>query len=289
MNAFPNGKWVLAWKLDKCKGGDMDKFAEALALANFDGVIGKIADGTVPMNEALAEKLVFYSRPKGVRVFGYVYSYPWSNNGPANAEKAGAAVMQLALSIGVEGLIIDAEGEWKRAGLGKQATAYIRGMRSVSATLPIGFSSYRYPELHLELPWREFLDGVDFVAPQVYWMQAHDPATQMMTCLYQYSKLTKLPMYPTGIAIAEHGWQPTMNELEVFSAYVRAAELHGISWWAWDDHGIEEHPTFLTVIAADDWTPKPVDPPTITMEQRVYALETLVTHLVTWAEKQGME
>ena len=65
--------------------------------------------------------------------------------------------------------------------------------------------------------------------------------------------------------------------------------LPGVGWWAWDDHGLQEHPAWLGVITKDEWPvtrPEPPTPPTPAelLEARVDRLERFndTLHTAQW-------
>jgi len=60
---------------------------------------------------------------------------------------------------------------------------------------------------------------------------------------------------------------PNVGEINEFNHTAQEAHFPGISWWCWDDHGIEEHPDWLAAISAHDWGN--VLPPPLSWEWQV--------------------
>jgi hypothetical protein len=218
------GKGYFIWQLDDDQIPQQDALARMLTGAGFSHVIIKVADGPYAYNADLLPTYVEALQRAGIQVWGFQYIYL---DDPINEARKG---IRQVLDLGLAGLIIDAEGECK----GKAAAAE-RYMKDLRAGLPgvlLGLSSYRWPSLHPEFPWREMLAKVDFVMPQVYWVGADNPAGQLDKSMREYAGLAPAkPYIPTGAAYQERGWEPTPAQIVVFFQAVKAARLLGCNFW----------------------------------------------------------
>jgi len=128
--------------------------------------------------------------------------------------------------------------------------------------MPIGLSSFRYPELHPEFPWQEFLSQVDINLPQVYWILSHNPAAQMVRCYEEFkkSKYPQVPIFPTGAAFSEQGWRASASEVVAFMEQVKALGLLGCNFWRYAD-AINRYPDLREAISGFEWKPSAVVEP----------------------------
>ena len=228
------GKGMYIWKIKECEGGVISDIVTMCQNANFSHVIIKIADGTSGYNFTeddgdMAKALVDALKAVDIEPWGFQYIY-----GVYPIQEALTANRRIE-ETGVVGFVINAEGEIKNiANNGAIVAVYCD---SLNDHLPWVLSSYRYPEEHPKFPWQTFVDWLnkdgDFMMPQVYWMDAHNPAEQLRECLRQYVKITDLPILPTGSAFCEHGWCPTNEEIEEFATESEVQGLPGINFWEW--------------------------------------------------------
>jgi len=228
------GKGVWVWKIKNCEGGNFADIVTMCVNAGFTHVVTKIADGTVGYNftqedgdmaKALADEL----KAVGIEPWGYQYIYGQDPVG--EAKTANRRIEET----GVVGFVINAEQEIRD--IVNNDAVINTYMHNLEPGLPWALSSYRYPEVHPKFPWKTFLGWLDplddLAMPQVYWMQAHNPAEQLRECLRQYAKITDLPILPTGSAFKEHGWSPTNEEIKEFAGEAKAQGLPGINFWEW--------------------------------------------------------
>ena len=156
-------------------------------------------------------------------------------------------------------------------------------MRELRAGLgvstPIALSSYRYPSLH-PLPWNEFLAKCDYNMPQVYWLKAHNPGDQLTKTLREFESPRikyRPPIIPTGAAFREHGWEPTLDEIQEFLDTARDLKLKAANFWEWYAcrEMLEPKHKIWNLIADYQWdrAPAPATPPDIS-EQYIQALNS---------------
>jgi hypothetical protein len=266
-----NGKGVFIWMIKDSSKGDPIEIANTAVRWGLSWVAIKIADGASPFNvrpnpipprwaDDIMEPVVTALKSKGIAVWGWQYNY--GNNPAGEAEIAFRRCKQFDLS----GLILDPEKEFKaHENRAVNAKALMAGLRAgLGNNYPIGLCSYRYPTLHPELPWKEFLSRCDFNAPQVYWMKANDPANQLIRSVTEFRDMEKrlglkpLPITPIGAAFKEHAWQPSITEINSFNNQAKVLKLPGIGWWVWSHI---ESLGFAPTISSHDW-PKEYSAPT---------------------------
>lgn len=270
----PTGKGIFIWRLASCAGGDPVRLASMARDAGFSWVAIKAADGYFDFNQGkgpawtgpnLLPGAVDALRAVGVNIVGwqYIYGATKALKTPIAAQEAETAAANIR-RFNFDCWIIDPESEYKRSGAAAWANTYMTALRAGSPSVSIGLCSYRYPTLHPELPWSEFLRRSDFHCPQVYWIQAHNPAYQLQRSVNELRALKALPIIPAGSAYYEPGykWQPTVADLNVFDQMAHELNLPGISWWEWGEngYGAEYHPDWWAAISAHDWD-EPTPPP----------------------------
>lgn len=236
-----SGKGMWIWKVGICEGGDPDgqhanlvRIADKAQEAGLTHVLFKIANGVYNYNVSTdLPRLVQLFNERGITPIGWHYVY--GLDPIAEANKAAERVIQL----GLPGYVIDAESEWKAPGMAAKAVTFMNRLKDrLPDNVWVGLSSFRYPVYHPEFPWQEFLTRVDLNLPQVYWMQAHNPAYQLNRCLGEFAALNArfgihVPIFPVGAAFYEHGWQPTVAELQAFMQAAKDANLAGFNLWEW--------------------------------------------------------
>lgn len=253
------GKGMYVWQVARTEGGNISMIADMAKSANFTHVLIKIADGTnsyniSPTGQDLARLLADALKAKGIEPWGWHYVY--GNNPTGEANKA----VQRVQETGVVGYVIDAESEYELAGKAAAATTYMQSLRSSLPFFPVGLSSFRYPSLHPNLPWMEFLGGCDYAMPQVYWVLATNAGEQLLRSLMEYRSMTTLPIVPTGSAYAEGGWSATPSQVVEFLDTARAQNLPAANFWEW--YAARLIPNLYEAIAAYSW-PVVLPPPPV--------------------------
>jgi hypothetical protein len=269
---IPTGKGLFIWKLGVCAGGDMRVMANMALSAHLDWVAIKAADGKDNFNQAnpanygpdLLGAAVDNLHSVGIKVWFWQYVYGANTLRQSIAAAEANRIVDVISRFHPEGLLIDAEAQYKRSGAAAWADTYMTILRSSFPTLPIGLCSYRFPTLHPELPWQSFLRRCNFHTPQVYWLLAHNPGDQMGRSVRELKALANLPVVPVGAAYYDTGykWQPTVAELNEFDRVAHALKLPGLAWWEWGEngHGAQYIAEFWEAITRHEWG-DPVLPP----------------------------
>lgn len=279
------GKGYYLWKVPVVENGDPVAIARVAKEAGLTHVLIKIANGVYAYNSTNANPkeyvtpLVEELHKNNILALGWHYVF-----GDNPVGEAQIAIKRI-VDTGIDGYVIDAEQEYKIAGKSKSAIAFMAKLRLALPDFPIGLSSYRYPKLHPELPWKEFLAFCDFNMPQVYWEKSHNPGFQLQESkkqfdeLYANLKIKILPFIPTGAAYKWDGWEPTGEDILTFFKTAKEMGLEAVNWWEWWCASIRL-PHLWDLITAYEWSTSPNDPPPpppeLSLEERVKRLEIAV-------------
>lgn len=269
MNSL-QGKGFFIWKIPNCENGDPQAIAALAQEARLTHIVIKIADGVrsyniyegVDLVPPVARKL----KDLGIKIYGWHYIR--GDNPLGEANKAIERVQALQL----DGYVIDAEAPYKERGKAAAASKFMKRLREDLPDTPIALSSYRFPSYHPQLPWREFLEGCDFIMPQVYWMFSHNAGEQLTRSVRELQSLTpQRPIIPTGAAFKERGWKPEPTEVVEFLETARRLNLPAANLYSWDS--CRAHLPDVWKMSSDyDWFHPPT-PGDIT-EQYIEALNT---------------
>ncbi len=249
------GKGFFTWKIPNCERGDANQIASQARSAGLTHLVLKVADGMVIYNgnwgdpKDYTTPVVTALRQNGIKVWGWHYLY--GDNPTAEANIAIKRIRQYNL----DGYVLDVEREYKESGKKAAAKRFMNIIRSACPDLPIALSSYRYPSLHPQVPWKEFLEKCNICMPQVYWMKAHNPGQQLARSVREFeAKKPSLPVIPTGAAFREHGWQPTEAEVLEFFKKAKELNLQGVNFWEWSDARSGNVPGVWELIKKYSWS-----------------------------------
>lgn len=227
------GKGFFVWKVRDCENGDSQAIATQAAQSGLTHLLVKIADGTYsynidPSGVDMVPSIVSACHAQGILVYGWQYIYGADPVGEANK------AIQRVQQTGVDGFVIDVEKEFKEPGKNQAAQKYMDRLRAAFPNLPLALSSYRFPSYHPQIPWGIFLERCDLNMPQVYWVQAHNPAEQLERCVREFQAMTPYrPIVPTGSAYKSGGWQATPDEVNAFLDKALQLNLSGANFWEW--------------------------------------------------------
>ncbi len=250
------GKGWFVWQLSRCEGGAPDAMAAKAASAGLTHVLIKVAERTFgfgfdkngrdlvpPVAEAL--------RAAGVQVWGWHYIY--GDNPAGEASTAVKRCTQLKL----DGYVVDAEAEYKRPGRAAAAHAFMKALRAGLPQTPLALSSFRYPKLHPQLPWKAFLENCDLSMPQVYWEQAHNPEQQLARSITELADPALVgyvrPCVPTGSAYGVGNWRPTADEVTRWLKQAVSLKLPAANLYSWDYASAAGNSDLWNAAAQFDW------------------------------------
>jgi len=269
------GKGMMIWQIPNCESGNVTTIANMAAAGGFSHILIKIADGSYAYNRDkttgadLIPPLVSALRAKGIGVWGWHYIYGVNPTGEASI-----AISQMK-KYGMDGYVIDAEAEFEKSGMTTAASTYMSALRAGLPSTPIALCSFRWPTYHPSFPWKAFLDKCDLNMPQVYWMSAHNPATQLTRSLTEFQAISPFrPLTPTGPAFYESSWAPTADEVVSFLNTAKNLGMTAANFFSWDDCR-KNLPAVWTAIYNYSWpyTSTPTTPKDIT-QQYIDALNT---------------
>lgn len=232
------GKGFFIWKIQNCEGGDVKKIAQLADQAGFSHILIKVANGIWKYNYDWENQvdwcidLVDALRDNGIEPWGWHYVF-----GEDPVREARVAIERVK-GLELKGYVIDAEAHYKREKHRHEAAErFMQDLRKgVGKHVPLALSSYRFPSLHPEIPWNQFLLECDINMPQVYWIRSHNPGEQLNKTVREFSS-TKFkahpPIIPTGAAFTEHGWTATASEVQEFLETTRSLNLEATNFWEW--------------------------------------------------------
>ena len=195
------GKGYFMWQIPQCDGGAPAAIAARCASARLTHVLIKIADGSNWTYNYDYQRKVDYIPPVaqalrnvGLQVWGWHYV-----RGDDPVGEARLAVKRMK-ALGLDGYVIDAEKEYKEPGKKVAAQRFMQELRAGLSQVPIGLSSYRYPQSHYQVPYAQFLERCDFSMPQVYFEFNHNPEEQLERSVAQYAAIKPArPILVTGL------------------------------------------------------------------------------------------
>ena len=262
-----HGKGMFIWKIRRCEGGDPEAIARVAAEAGLTHVVVKVADGIYKYNvlrgRDLVPPLITAMKRRGIQVWGWHYVYGNDPVGEANR------ALQRARELDLEGYILDAEDHYK--GKFRQARVFMRRIQG-NMPIPLGLSSYRFPEYHPDFPWQEFMPPMDYVMPQVYWLLAHNPGDQLRRSLRQLRRYNSRAIYvPTGSMYRITNWRPSASEIREFMQTAIDEGLPAVNFWEWY-WARTQLPDLWQVMAEFPWPP----PDTVTPPPGMDPVDRLV-------------
>ena len=121
--------------------------------------------------------LVSLCHNDGIKLLAWVFAYGGEEEvaGTPNINASDVpteiTVAKQALSLGVDGLIIDAEGAYEQPGVqtpAQRATQYLQGITSAYPNAFLAYSTFWKPSAHPSFPFQVFGTSCDVAMPQVY-------------------------------------------------------------------------------------------------------------------------
>ena len=267
---------MFVWVLSRCASGDMARLVQMCLDAGIKWISIKVANGTTVykgtywelyQQQKLIDEIVPLAKAAGIEVHFWGYTYA---NKPG---RESIPVIEMIREHRPLSYTINAEKEYKTSA-GKQAAidhaSAIRWAMSVSSSddipdIPIGLSTYRWPSVHPDFPWKEFMPYIDFHCPQVYWLGADNPGSQLIRSVNELKKLKDVPIIPAGTFEIYKNWKPTPQHIIEFCATAQELGILGVNFWEWY-YGEDTHPELWKALSDYEWgdiqePPPPVKPP----------------------------
>ncbi len=265
-----NGKGILIWQGKNWGDKTPQAAAQACQELRLSWVGLKIGD------DASTRYASYPDMPAAVRVFRAAGLFVWGwhyvyggvrirkdgtayRYGPSPEQEAAFAVQQVA-DLGLDGYIMDPEKEYKVLDPARRAVLFTKGLTPMR--VPVGLCSYRFPRLHPEFPWAEFVAAADVHMPQVYWGPGRavpdldQSATELLL-------KRKLPVVPVGRAYIGDGHPgPAPAEVGAFMQRAMDRGCPGVSFWALDFLKLHKGgPALAEAIRQFVWSPVTAPPP----------------------------
>jgi len=270
-----SGKGWFIWQVSRCEHGSPSAIADKAVAAGLSHVLIKVADRTYSYGlnwhgQDQVAPVAAALHSKGIQVWGWHYVY-----GQQPVDEAKAAV-QRAHQLGLDGYVIDAEGEYSAPGMAAAAHTFMVSLKvGLPAEMPVALSSYRYPSVHRDLPWAAFLEHCDFSMPQVYWQGSHNSAVQLTRSVSELSdpKLvgTPRPVVPTGSAYGAGDWIATPDDLQKFLAAAQQLKLSAANFYSWDAAVVHDNHELWDTVASYDWKNGATDLANDALVRRLFA------------------
>jgi hypothetical protein len=244
MGELPTGKGIMIWKGKTYGDGTVEAAVQACQEMGLRWVALKIGDAANTTYQSYADMpaAVKAFRAAGMKVWGwhYIYGGIWIDKlgvvhveGASPSQEAAFAKSRVS-ALGLDGYLIDAEREYKVYSQAERAKSFMAGLAGIG--VPVGLCSYRFPTLHATFPWKEFLAGCQFHAPQVY----HGPLRGIIDLersMLELRALKDLPFAPVGRAYIGDGYAepgPSGEEINGFLGHAELKGCTGASFWALD-------------------------------------------------------
>ena len=245
------GKMIYLWKGRHCAGGDLGKTVAECKRLGLRAVALKIADAVYERYASYPDDMegaVKAFKAAGMKVWGWQYIYGGivmnrsgqvlSTNGARPEAEAECALYECR-RLGLDGYIIDAEQEYKVMAQAERAKRFMA--RLAALEVPVALSSYRFPSLHPEFPWGEFLRGCDLHMPQVYWGRGR-AESDLDRSMQELKAIRALPITPVGRAytgdghagFAASGTDLIPDEIRSFMRRAQDTGCPGVSFWSLD-------------------------------------------------------
>jgi len=280
------GKGIWIWKLWEVENGDVSKIIQKLNSANVNWVTIKCGDSDSfwTKTELTPEKINQF-HDAGIKVFGwhFVYSYDYWEIPDVSEADVSNRILDIP---GIDGLIINAEGDYEGPDKGPIAEQYLIEIRNKHPSSFIAYSSFARVDGHEWFPWLEFGRYSDVNMPQAYWqMRPTTPEEELRLMKEQFDKWHKIwedggfgdsvkPIIPVG-----QGWDVSGDEIKRF--YSRAIddyEYQGMSLFRYGTMNEEMWNAYATCGPSQpDLTPyKPLGPPE--WSDKIVVSKTTGTH-----------
>ncbi|HEX8520860.1 MAG TPA: SdrD B-like domain-containing protein [Tepidisphaeraceae bacterium] len=183
--------WQIPTAMKNVGATSEQEFAKVLKSAGFKWVIVKAGDGndgplldyndgkgtpTVGGWTQFSREFIDTLHNEGIKVFGYQFVYGGGtvsgrSTSTFTSPELEKKVAKDILSLGADGLVIDAEGQFEAvANNAAIAEDYCKSVRDAYPGTFIALSSFPYISLHPKVPWETYSKYVDVHMPQAYWV-----------------------------------------------------------------------------------------------------------------------
>ncbi len=268
------GKGIWINVIKECDGGDLDMIVSKLTQMGASYALVKVTEGYSGFNYTDGMDLARLLYPKmvesGIEMVAWGAQYGDAFGAGNWKREADRIIKRMNEDFpGVKAYILDIEGRWKNQPASIATSLVEELTNGLSLDVALGFSSYRYPDLHPEIAYSAFLSHCQINMPQVYWVGQHNPAQQLQKCIDQYDAIGYGPdggaieFVPAAPAYnrptLNPPWTQTPQDIRAFhAAVIDDHHLKSHTWW---DYAHIRSAGFLPTIQSMVFPePDPVDP-----------------------------
>lgn len=251
------------------------KFADGINNMNQIGPDGKYIG-----NDSFLKNVVQELKDNDYEVGGWHFIYP--SNAGAQAGVAGDRFQKFDLAhwlVDAENLSTSAvSAPWfSHPDRAKAARVYMGQIRAAGIPLSaqVGLSTYRFPTLQPPFPFSQFVnaDSSNLVAPQVYWVGAHNPREQVIRSMHEYNNIHALsdayPFIPMGASFGDFinvdgkktWWEASPQDIREFESTVQELSLDAWGYWSLDWIKIKDRQDYIQAMTGTIVVPPPPPPP----------------------------
>jgi len=249
------GKGFFTGNLSECEGGDPAAIVAAAQKAGLSHVIIKIAERDQACGIDSGGKDTALLVTRALRQAG-ISAWGWHHVSGDDALAEAKIALERVQALDLEGYVVSAEAEYEQPGRAASASQFM-SMLSQEIKVPVGLSSYRFPNYHPDFPWSAFLERCDIHMPKVFWEQAHNAGEQLQESRRQCEALPNArPYIPTGGAYLTSTWVPAPEEYTDFLETACSLKLPAVNFYSWE-LCLKYLPKAWTAIAAYSWPSPP--------------------------------
>jgi hypothetical protein len=255
-NNLGQGDWI--WTVPNCESAVGVATPQALidyeARKGMQWVTVKAGDGPNQWSQ-WNSTIINEAHAQGLKIFAWVYAYGNYTNtssGYSSTEAAELNVAKWALSVGGDGLIIDAEAEYQ--GQPSAAGAYASAIKAAYPDRFLAHAPFPYISYHSTFPYVQFGTNCDAVMPQVYWADLGISVTSMVhdmdaewrtwqSSLTGFNTNAIKPIIPIGQGWNSGSYIASAADVTNFVNLLKNDPLpagrggyHGVSYWECSQH-----------------------------------------------------
>lgn len=255
-NNLGQGDWI--WTVPNCESAVGVATPQALidyeARKGMQWVTVKAGDGPNQWSQ-WNSTIINEAHAQGLKIFAWVYvygNYTNTSSGYSSTEAAELNVAKWALSVGGDGLIIDAEAEYQ--GQPSAAGAYASAIKAAYPDRFLAHAPFPYISYHSTFPYVQFGTNCDAVMPQVYWADLGISVTSMVhdmdaewrtwqSSLTGFNTNAIKPIIPIGQGWNSGSYIASAADVTNFVNLLKNDPLpagkggyHGVSYWECSQH-----------------------------------------------------
>ncbi len=227
-------------------------------------------------------------RRAGLKVCGWQYI-----RGRAPVREARIAAR--AIARGADCFVVNAEVEFERMGIGagsraqRTARTYMTELRRLAGRrVPIGFTSFAYPDFHARFPYTAFLTGphaADVNMPQIYWGAFGVRVDEAVQRTARWNSIYGVPLAPIGGTYMRE--RPA--DLLRFRCLAAGHGWAGVSYWSFQHTRAPQWPSVSNRRACTTPAPAPREYPELRPGRRGDQVLLAQERLRAWGYPVGRD